>query len=327
MSSQSIRRRPRSADRCMSVMCFRTPIPTSSRGFSACAARPCSIRWDGTTTVFRPNAACRITSACAAIRRCPTIRRSCRRRSPASMPIPVSRPNFIELCARLTAEDEKVFEHLWRHLGLSVDWSMTYATIDRRSQRISQLSFLRLLRSRHHVSARSADLVGHRFPNGGRAGRARGSRTARRVPSAAVRHAPIATATVTIDTTRPELIPACVALVAHPDDERYQAALRHRRRHAAVRRACPGAAARACRSREGNRRRHDLHVRRRHRRHVVARAESAGARDHSAERRVQAGDVGRTRVGVGRCWLARRRTTISSPGCPPSRRAPASSIS
>ena len=57
----------------------------------------------------------------------------------------MSRPNFIELCARLTAEDEKAFEHLWRHLGLSVDWSMTYATIGRRAQRISQLAFLRLL--------------------------------------------------------------------------------------------------------------------------------------------------------------------------------------
>jgi valyl-tRNA synthetase len=64
---------------------------------------------------------------------------------PGKGPIPISRPNFIELCARLTAEDEKVFEHLWRYLGLSVDWSMTYATIDKRSQRISQLSFLRLL--------------------------------------------------------------------------------------------------------------------------------------------------------------------------------------
>jgi hypothetical protein len=64
---------------------------------------------------------------------------------PGKHAIPVSRPNFIELCARLTAEDEKVFEHLWRYLGLSVDWSMTYATIDRRAQRVSQLAFLRLL--------------------------------------------------------------------------------------------------------------------------------------------------------------------------------------
>src|SRR3954471_23169678 len=64
-------------------------------------------------------------------------------------PLSVSRPNFIELCARLTAEDEKAFEALWRHLGLSVDWSMTYATIGRRAQRISQLSFLRLLHNGH----------------------------------------------------------------------------------------------------------------------------------------------------------------------------------
>src|SRR5262245_31470159 len=65
---------------------------------------------------------------------------------PPKPPISISRPNFIELCARLTAEDEKAFERLWRYLGLSVDWSVTYATIDRRSEWASQLSFLRLLK-------------------------------------------------------------------------------------------------------------------------------------------------------------------------------------
>ena len=64
---------------------------------------------------------------------------------PGKQPVPVSRPNFIELCTRLTEEDEKAFERLWRHLGLSVDWSMTYATIGRRAQHLSQVSFLRLL--------------------------------------------------------------------------------------------------------------------------------------------------------------------------------------
>jgi valyl-tRNA synthetase len=52
--------------------------------------------------------------------------------SPGKQPISISRPNFIELCDRLTKEDEKAFEHLWRYLGLSVDWGMTYATIDKR---------------------------------------------------------------------------------------------------------------------------------------------------------------------------------------------------
>ena len=64
---------------------------------------------------------------------------------PGKQPISVSRPNFIELCERLTAEDEKAFEELWRTLGLSVDWAMTYSTVGKASQRVSQRAFLRLL--------------------------------------------------------------------------------------------------------------------------------------------------------------------------------------
>src|SRR5690349_3657621 len=48
--------------------------------------------------------------------------------TPPKPPVSVSRPNFIELCTRLT-----------------VDWSMTYATIGKHAQRVSQLAFLRLL--------------------------------------------------------------------------------------------------------------------------------------------------------------------------------------
>ena len=64
---------------------------------------------------------------------------------PPKQPIAVSRPNFIEPCVKLTLDDEKVFEHLWRYLGLSIDWSMTYATIARSAQRVSQAMFLRLV--------------------------------------------------------------------------------------------------------------------------------------------------------------------------------------
>ena len=106
---------------------------------------------------------------------------------PGKQPISVSRPNFIELCTRLTVEDEKAFEALWRYLGLSVDWSMTYATIDRRSQRVSQVAFLRLLQQGPRLPARGADAVGRRLPHGRRAGRARGSRAARRVSPDRVR--------------------------------------------------------------------------------------------------------------------------------------------
>src|SRR5262249_14176821 len=54
----------------------------------------------------------------------------------------ISRRNFIELCNTLTEQDEEAFETLWRSLGLSVDWSMTYATIDTNAQRVAQRAFL-----------------------------------------------------------------------------------------------------------------------------------------------------------------------------------------
>src|SRR5687768_4117638 len=57
----------------------------------------------------------------------------------------VSRRNFIELCDRVVTEDEKSFKELWQRLGLSIDWSQTYATIDERSRLVSQLSFLNLI--------------------------------------------------------------------------------------------------------------------------------------------------------------------------------------
>ena len=56
--------------------------------------------------------------------------------------VPISRRNFIELCERLTHEDEQQFEDLWRQLGLSVDWALTYRTIGHESQEVAQRAFL-----------------------------------------------------------------------------------------------------------------------------------------------------------------------------------------
>jgi valyl-tRNA synthetase len=140
---------------------------------------------------------------------------------PGKQPIAVSRPNFIELCAKLTAEDEKAFERLWRYLGLSVDWGMTYATIDRRSQRVSQLAFLRLLERGIAYQLEAPTLWDVDF----RTAVAQAELEDREQPGAyhRIRFArPDGAGFIEIDTTRPELIPACVALVAHPDDERYK---------------------------------------------------------------------------------------------------------
>jgi valyl-tRNA synthetase len=134
---------------------------------------------------------------------------------PPKPPVSISRPNFIELCAYLTAEDEKAFERLWRFLGLSVDWSMTYATIDRRAQRVSQLSFLRLLKRGLAYQLEAPTLWDVDF----KTAVAQAELEDREVPGAFHR---IRFGDLEIETTRPELIPACVALVAHPDDERYK---------------------------------------------------------------------------------------------------------
>src|SRR5437588_3128600 len=139
--------------------------------------------------------------------------------TPPDRPIPISRPNFVDLCTRLTVEDERAFEDLWRHLGLSVDWTMTYTTIGERARRVSQRAFLRnLARGEAYqmeaptlwdvdfeMAVSQADLEDreergayHRVRFGGPDG------------------------PIEIETTRPELLPACVALVAHPDDARFR---------------------------------------------------------------------------------------------------------
>ena len=139
---------------------------------------------------------------------------------PGKQAIAVSRPNFIELCNRLTTEDEKAFEYLWRHLGLSVDWSMTYATIAKPAQRVSQASFLRMLTRGVAYQLEAPTLWDVDF----RTAVAQAELEDREQPGAyhRIRFARAGGAAIEIETTRPELIPACVALVAHPDDERYK---------------------------------------------------------------------------------------------------------
>src|SRR5262245_43857403 len=145
---------------------------------------------------------------------------------PAKPPLSVSRPNFVELCARLTAEDEKAFEALWKFLGLSVDWSMTYATIGKRAQRVSQLAFLHQLARGLAYQVEAPTLWDVDF----RTAVAQAELEDREVAGAyhRVRFAragaaqPPLPSFIEIETTRPELIPACVALVAHPDDDRYK---------------------------------------------------------------------------------------------------------
>ena len=135
--------------------------------------------------------------------------------------VSVSRPNFVELCERLVGEDEKAFESLFRHLGLSVDWTQDYTTIGESARRASQRGFLRLLANGNAYSAEAPTLWDIDF----RTAVAQAELEDRERPGAYHRlvfHGPDGE-DVLIDTTRPELLAACVAVVAHPDDTRFAA--------------------------------------------------------------------------------------------------------
>lgn len=141
--------------------------------------------------------------------------------SRAADQVPISRRNFIELCEKLTIEDEKQFESLFRQLGLSVDWTQTYRTISDDTIRISQLAFLRNLDRGEAYQALAPTLWDIDF----RSAIAQAELEDREQQASYHRvafHKTDGSGDIHIETTRPELLPACVALVANPDDERYQ---------------------------------------------------------------------------------------------------------
>ena len=141
------------------------------------------------------------------------------RSTKAADEMPVSRQNFIELCDELTVKDEEAFESLFRRLGFSLDWSIGYRTIDDHSRATSQQAFLRNVRRGEAYQAQAPGLWDVTFQTAV----AQAELEARDYPGAYHRVAfHGADGPVHIETTRPELIPSCVALIAHPDDERYQ---------------------------------------------------------------------------------------------------------
>ncbi|GAA3612855.1 valine--tRNA ligase [Marihabitans asiaticum] len=139
--------------------------------------------------------------------------------------VPISRRNFIELCDELTVRDEEAFESLFRRLGFSLDWDISYRTIDEHSRATAQQAFLRNLARGEAYTAEAPGLWDVTFQTAV----AQAELEARDYPGAYHRVAfhrvgegGSAGEPVYIETTRPELLPACVALIAHPDDERYQ---------------------------------------------------------------------------------------------------------
>jgi valyl-tRNA synthetase len=126
---------------------------------------------------------------------------------------------FRRQCAQISREAEAEFKAVWDRIGLSVDWSLLYTTMDQRSWRMAQRSFLDIYRQ-GRIYRREAPTLW--CPE---------CRTA--IAQAETEDAEATTQMTTIRfpldngeelpiaTTRPELLPACVAIFIHPADPRW----------------------------------------------------------------------------------------------------------
>ena len=142
-------------------------------------------------------------------------------------PLQVGRARFIEHCLQISETAERDYQQLWQRLGLSIDWRYTYRTIDERSRRISQLSFIDLYRKglayqrqapaiwcpECRTALAQADLDDIERPS---------EYVHLRFDFASGEDQPAYSKDhLTIATTRPELLPACVAVFIHPEDARF----------------------------------------------------------------------------------------------------------
>ncbi len=132
----------------------------------------------------------------------------------------VGRQSFIEKCLEISAQIERDYQAVWQRLGLSIDWRYTYRTIDALSRRTAQLSFLELYRKglvyrqkaptiwcpECHTALAQADL----------------NDLEREGEFVTLAFALEDGETLAIATTRPELLPACVAVFVHPEDGRFR---------------------------------------------------------------------------------------------------------
>ncbi len=133
----------------------------------------------------------------------------------------VNRREFIDLCLKETKLGIQTYRELWEALGISVDWSLSYSTIDERSRCTSQRSFIEL--AKNGLIERRDEPIMWCY------------RCSTAIAQAEVETVELISKLyyiafhsqngqeIIIGTTRPELIPACVSLYVNPYDERYVA--------------------------------------------------------------------------------------------------------
>jgi valyl-tRNA synthetase len=131
----------------------------------------------------------------------------------------MSRSEFIALCTQESHEAAEIFKNLWQKMGLSADWSETYSTISDDSRKISQESFIELFNKDYIYRKQEPAL----YCTTCRTSVAQAELDDQEQPSSFndIIFKDSDGNDLIIATTRPELLPACVAVLYNPDDVRY----------------------------------------------------------------------------------------------------------
>lgn len=132
--------------------------------------------------------------------------------------VDIGRQAFIRECLSVSEAAELQYETLWRRLGLSIDWRYTYRTIDEESRRMAQWGFLDLLRQGLAYRQQAPTIW---CPECGTAISQAELNDEERLTKFYMLEFEMDGGALPIATTRPELLPACVAVFVHPGDERY----------------------------------------------------------------------------------------------------------
>jgi len=131
----------------------------------------------------------------------------------------ITKSEFIKICLKETELGSQTYKNLWNHLGISVDWSKTYSSISPIATKVSQWSLIDLYKkgalyrgeapvlwcSSCKTAIAQADLEDHEENS----------------KMNYLNFKSIDGKDLTIATTRPELLPACVALYVNPNDKRF----------------------------------------------------------------------------------------------------------
>ena len=132
-----------------------------------------------------------------------------------------TKSEFIKLCLQETEKGIENYKKLWTDLGISVDWSKTYSTISPLPTKVSQWSLIDLYKKnalkREELPILWCPYCQTAISQSDIEDRERNSKMNYiSFPLKGEKE------TMLIATTRPELLPACVALYFHPQDKRYQ---------------------------------------------------------------------------------------------------------